>query len=160
MPALIDNLPEAHTLCVGEGVTVKGDVRTSGTVIVHGTVEGDVSVGSLIVQETGTITGRIDVAENADISGQVVERLCVQGLLILRSGCRVSGTVSCGALQIEQGAVVTGGIHPLDRPADQKIVKAPPNGASRSAGRTLPTLPPAARLTIQDPPASSNSRNL
>jgi cytoskeletal protein CcmA (bactofilin family) len=162
MPALIDTLPEANRLYVGEGVAVNGDVHTSGTVIVQGTVEGDVSVGTLIVQETGTITGRIDVAEDADIFGQVIERLCVRGLLILRSGCRVSGTVSCGALQIEQGAVVTGGIHPLDRGADQPNVKVPRKEAARSAEQTatLPKLPPAAGLIIQEPLISSNSRSL
>ena len=67
-------------------------------------------MGTLFIGETGTIKGRIDVSEKAEILGEVFERLNVKGLLILRSGCRVDGNVSFGTLQIEQGASITGGI--------------------------------------------------
>ena len=110
MLATADELPEENNLFVGKGVAINGAVMTSGTVVVHGVLEGDISVTNLFVGETGTIKGRIDVAQKAEILGKAFERLSVRGLLILRAGCRVDGNVSFGTLQIEQGASITGGI--------------------------------------------------
>jgi cytoskeletal protein CcmA (bactofilin family) len=136
MSATVDKLPEPNQLLIGEGVTIKVAVLTSDTVIVHGVLEGDVSVSNLFVSETGTIKGRISVAQKAEILGKVFERLTVKGLLILRSGCRVDGNVSCGALQIEQGASVTGGISSADNRADQQTLKSSRQDASRPANGT------------------------
>jgi cytoskeletal protein CcmA (bactofilin family) len=133
MSATADKLPEANKLYIGRGVTIKVGVLTSDTVIVDGFLEGDASVGNLLVSETGTIKGRINVAENAEIFGKVFERLDVKGLLVLRSTCRVDGNVSCGSLQIEQGANITGAIASTDRRADQPEFKSVRDEASRPA---------------------------
>ena len=123
MSAAVDNRPEANKLCIGEGVTIKGAVLVSDTVVVDGVLEGDISVGNLIVSETGTVRGRISVVQNADISGKVFDRLDVKGLLILRSSSRVDGNLSCGILTIEQGASITGGIYSMDNGAGQQLPK-------------------------------------
>ena len=92
--------------------------------MVCGTVEGDVSVGNLVVGESGVIKGRIVVAQNAEISGKVFEKLDVKCLMILRSTSRVDGNVSYGMLQIEQGATIAGGISSTEyRPEQQKAAK-------------------------------------
>ena len=90
--------------------------------VVYGVLEGDISAGTLLIGETGTIKGRIDVAEKAEILGDVFERLNVKGLLILRSGCRVDGNVSFGTLQIEQGASIIGGISAAGQQGNQPAV--------------------------------------
>jgi len=82
-----------------------------------------VAVGNLIVGETGAIKGRITVAENAEISGKVYEKLDVKCLLILRSTGRVDGNISYGLLQIEQGASIAGGLSSTDYRPDQKPPK-------------------------------------
>jgi len=133
MPAAVDRLPEANKLYVGEGVSITGAVLTSGTVVVDGFLEGDITVNNLLVGETGTIKGRISVAQNAEIFGLVFERLSVKGLLILRSSCRVEGSVSCGTLQIEQGATITGDIQPTDYRADQSNYKFPRRETAQAA---------------------------
>jgi cytoskeletal protein CcmA (bactofilin family) len=137
MSATVHDLPDANNLYVGEGVSINGAVLTSGTVVVHGTLEGDISVCNLLVGETGTIKGRISVAQKAEILGKVFERLNVKGLLILRSGCRVDGYVSFGTLQIEQGASITGGISAADG-ADQQNVKPARIESPRSANGSSP----------------------
>jgi cytoskeletal protein CcmA (bactofilin family) len=159
MLATVDKLPEQDKLYIGEGVTINGAVQTSGTVVVEGVLEGDISVNNLLVGETGTVKGRISVTENAEIFGQVFERLNVNGLLILRASCRVDGHVSCGALQIEQGASVRGAFHPTDYRADQTFtsprrdasarqdVSRPANGTTSTLSRfDLPGLGQAGRL--------------
>ncbi len=123
MSAAVDNRAEANKLCIGEGVTIKGAVLVSDTVVVNGVLEGDISVGNLIVSETGTVRGRISVVQNADISGRVFDRLDVKGLLMLRSSSRVDGNLSCGILTIEQGASITGGIYSMDNGAGQQLPK-------------------------------------
>src|SRR6202050_1682770 len=116
-------IPDANRLYIGEGVTIKGEISVPDTLVVFGSVEGDVSVGNLIVGETGAIKGRITVTENAEISGRVFEKLDVKCLLILRSPGRVDGNISYGLLQIEQGASIAGGLSSTDYRPDQKPPK-------------------------------------
>jgi cytoskeletal protein CcmA (bactofilin family) len=113
-------MPDASRLYIGEGVTIKGEITVPDTLVVCGTVEGDVSVGNLVVGETGVIKGRIIVAQNAEISGKVFEKLDVKCLMILRSTSRVDGNVSYGMLQIEQGATIAGGISSTEYRPEQK----------------------------------------
>ena len=114
MSSAVDSMPDASRLYIGEGVTIKGEISVPDTLVVCGSVEGDVSVGNLVVGETGVIKGRIIVAQNAEISGKVFEKLDVKCLMILRSTSRVDGNVSYGMLQIEQGATIAGGISSTD----------------------------------------------
>jgi cytoskeletal protein CcmA (bactofilin family) len=114
MSAMVDRAPEADTLYIGQGVTIKGAAVVSTTVVVDGVLEGDIDVDNLFVRTTGTISGRIRVAQNAEIAGKVLERLDVKGLLILRAGGRVNGSISFGTLTIERGATITGEVSSTD----------------------------------------------
>ena len=122
----VDSMPDASRLYIGEGVTIKGEINVPDTLVVCGSVEGDVAVGNLIVGETGVIKGRIVVAQNAEISGKVFEKLEVKCLMILRSTSRVDGNVSYGMLQIEQGATIAGGISSTEYRPEHKSGKAEP----------------------------------
>src|SRR3984893_3563334 len=61
MAQTADTLPEAKKLYIGEGVTIKGQVSVPDTLVVCGMLEGDMSVGNLIVGESG-VTRRFDTA--------------------------------------------------------------------------------------------------
>jgi cytoskeletal protein CcmA (bactofilin family) len=100
----------SNILFVGEMVTIKGEIAVPDTMVVCGVVEGDVSVGNLIVRETGVIKGKIVVAQNAEIFGRVIDKLDVKSHLIVRPTGRVDGDISYGALQIEEGAGIAGDI--------------------------------------------------
>ena len=73
--------PEANKLSIGEGVTIKGAVVLAHTVWSMACSKVTSRVDNLIVSRTGTISGRISVAANAEIHGQVFEKLDVKGLL-------------------------------------------------------------------------------
>jgi cytoskeletal protein CcmA (bactofilin family) len=120
MSATVDQIPEANTLYIGEGVSIKGAVIVAETVIADGVLEGDVTVENLIVRPTGTISGRISVAGNAEIFGKVFEKLDVKGLLVLRANGSVQGTVSFGTLTLDQGANITGNVSSTDYQANQQ----------------------------------------
>jgi cytoskeletal protein CcmA (bactofilin family) len=123
MSSAVDSMPDPSRLYVGEGVTIKGEISVPDTLVVCGTLEGDVTVGNLIVGETGVIKGRIVVAQNAEISGKVFDKLDVKCLMILRSTSRVDGNVSYGMLQIEQGATIAGGISSTEYKPEQRQTK-------------------------------------
>ncbi len=122
MSEALDQKPAASKLYIGEGVTIKGAVAVPEIAVVDGVLEGDVSVGDLLVREAGTIKGRVIVARNAEIFGKVLEKLDVRGLLILRATSRVEGNVSCGMLSIEQGASITGEISSTAQGAQSSVV--------------------------------------
>jgi cytoskeletal protein CcmA (bactofilin family) len=120
MSAMVDRTPEADTLYIGEGVTIKGAVVVSTTVLIDGVLEGDIDVDNLFVRATGTISGRIRVAQNAEIAGNVLDKLDVKGLLVLRAGGRVNGSISFGTLTIERGATITGEVSSADYRTNQQ----------------------------------------
>jgi cytoskeletal protein CcmA (bactofilin family) len=111
---MVDRPPEPDTLHVGERVAIKGAVVVSTTIVVDGVLEGDIDVDNLFVRAGGTISGRIRAAKNAEIAGNVFERLDVNGLLILRAGGRVNGSITFGTLTIERGATITGQVSSAD----------------------------------------------
>jgi len=120
-------MPEQNNLYIGEGVAIKGDLSVPDTLVVCGLLEGDISVGNLVVGATGSIKGRIFAAQNADISGKVFDKLDIKGLLILRAGSRVDGHISYGMLQIEQGASIAGGLSSADSRSEQKLGASDPH---------------------------------
>ena len=65
---------------------MKGEISVPDTLVACGSLEGDVTVGNLIVGETGVIKGRITVAENAEISGLEAIRM-KRALNTSRSDC-------------------------------------------------------------------------
>ena len=138
--------PGASKLYIGEGVTIKGEISVPDTLVVYGVLEGDVSAGNLVVGETGVIKGRIVVAQNAEISGKVFDRLNVKALMILRSTSRVDANVSYGMLQIEQGATLVGGISSSDYRPEQRQVKPEPARQEQKTVRTEPALGNGVRM--------------
>jgi cytoskeletal protein CcmA (bactofilin family) len=120
MSATVGHVPDADELYVGEGVTIKGAVVVADTVIVDGVLEGEITVHNLVIRKTGTISGRISVAGNAEIHGRVFEKLDVKGLLVLRASGRVDGNVCFGTLTIEQGATITGEVSSTDYRTNQQ----------------------------------------
>jgi cytoskeletal protein CcmA (bactofilin family) len=133
-------MPEQNNLYIGEGVSIKGDIAVPDTLVVCGLLEGDISVGNLVVGATGAIKGRIFAAQNADISGKVFDKLDIKGLLILRAGSRVDGQISYGMLQIEQGASIAGGLSSAENRSAQKLGASDP----RSEQDRKPQKPDAA----------------
>jgi cytoskeletal protein CcmA (bactofilin family) len=127
--------PEARTLYIGKGVTIRGAVVMCDTVVVDGELEGDIQVDNLRVGATGGVTGRIRVAGNAEIAGKVFDRIEVKGVLIMRAGGRLEGNISFGTLTMERGASIIGEVSSVDyRTNMQSLYRA----------SQQPTLPPQA----------------
>jgi cytoskeletal protein CcmA (bactofilin family) len=90
---------------IGAGVEFNGDMTVPGCASVDGKFTGTLKAKSLIVGQTGNVTGQISV-ETAEVRGTVGEHLVVQSKLTLRS----SGTISYSKIMVEEGGELAGTI--------------------------------------------------
>jgi cytoskeletal protein CcmA (bactofilin family) len=100
-------------LIVGEGIHVKGQIDSCDTLIVEGRVEAALEARELKVCRGGIYSGRASVRA-ASIDGSFDGELTVEGLLIIRSGGRISGKLRYREMEIEQGGRISGDIDLLE----------------------------------------------
>ena len=93
---------------IGEGTSLKGNLKTSGNVRLEGDVIGDISSSSKVAcGETSFVDGNV-TAENAELAGKVSGKVTVKELLILKSTAKIHGDISTNNLIIESGANFNG----------------------------------------------------
>lgn len=98
----------AGTVVVDEGETSSGISTVSGTVVVRGTVDGDVNAvsGDVVIEESGTVTGNVNgAAGSLQIAGTVGGNVdFAGGSVVVDRSARIGGDVNLGA-----GTVLVGG---------------------------------------------------
>jgi cytoskeletal protein CcmA (bactofilin family) len=95
-------------------ITIVGNVRTTGDVIVEGTIEGDIRAHLLTVGESATIKGEI-IADDVVVNGRIIGR--VRGLKVrLTSTARVEGDIIHKTIAIESGAHFEGSVQRQEDP--------------------------------------------
>ena len=107
--------PAGGAIVVDEGETYVGDLQaTGGSVIIAGTVDGDVSVaaGSVVVTDTGEVTGTLEgVAGSVTISGTIGGDVnLAAGAVLLRDAGTVGGSMQAGAGEIRLDGAVGGDV--------------------------------------------------
>ncbi len=91
-----------------EGSKIVGDFIAESNVRIDGEIQGNVSSSSkIVIGPTGFIKGNL-VCADADVEGRIEGILKVENLLSLRSKARVSGEITTGKIQIEEGAEFSG----------------------------------------------------
>jgi cytoskeletal protein CcmA (bactofilin family) len=102
------------TVVVAEGETVSGLEAFAGSVVVHGTVEGDLSAaaGDVTISETGRVTGDVNAAAgNVRVAGTVDGSLGTgAGSVVLSEGARVGGDLQVGAGSVRIDGAVDGDV--------------------------------------------------
>ena len=106
---------------VGISVTIKGDIKGSEDITVDGQVEGRIDLPE------HTLTIGKDATVVADITAKVVIVLgSVSGTIVarekadIRKTASVEGALTCGRLQVEEGATISGKVETGNRPAAAK----------------------------------------
>lgn len=95
-------------------LAVTGNLKTTGDIVIEGTVDGDIRAHLLTVGETATIRGEI-VADDIVINGRVIGR--VRGLKVrLTSSAQVEGDIIHKTIAIESGAHFEGSVQRQDDP--------------------------------------------
>ena len=109
------------TIFIGAGVEFKGDMTVPGCASVDGKFEGVLKAKSLVVGQSGHVSGQISV-ETAEIRGTVGDHLTVQSKLVVRSTGSISGAVSYSKIMVEEGGELAGTIEKIQNAADAKVV--------------------------------------
>lgn len=93
---------------IGVGTVIEGDIKSAGDLRIDGTVYGNVySKAKVVVGATGNIEGDVN-SQNADFSGTVKGKINVAELAFLKSSARIIGDIVTGKLVVEVGATFTG----------------------------------------------------
>lgn len=102
---------------IAKGTLIEGNVSFDDGLRIDGEVTGDVrsrGAGSslLVVSETAVVTGQVN-AGHVIINGTVRGPVNASELLELQPKARIDGDVSYKALEMHQGALITGQLRPL-----------------------------------------------
>ncbi len=126
--------PAAASLSIiGAGMTVLGDVETSGVVKVEGAVNGHVKAsGQVLIARGGHIDGDVDTGE-AVVAGIVHGSIQAAQRVEIQAGAVVQGDITTRRILVAEGAVLNGAVRMGD--ADQ----AEASGPNRPVAQ--PTLP-------------------
>lgn len=100
------------TIFIGTGVEFKGDMVVPGCASVDGKFEGTLRAKSLIVGQSGNVSGQISV-ETAEVRGTVGDNLTVQSKLVVRATGSISGSVSYSKIMVEEGGELAGKIEKI-----------------------------------------------
>jgi cytoskeletal protein CcmA (bactofilin family) len=101
------------TVVVGPDETVTGGLEVvAGTVVVHGTVEGDLQAvgGTVLIDETGTVTGNAEMTGGSIVVAGTVggDATFAGGSFLLREAGSVGGTLEGGAGDVRLDGTVGG----------------------------------------------------
>lgn len=113
------SFPPYETL-IGKGTQVEGNVRFVGGLHIDGHVLGNVIAGiaptgeaAVTLSATGVIQGNLE-SPFVVLDGRVEGDVHASERALLAAGARISGTLYYGALTIDDGAEVQGGLVHLD----------------------------------------------
>ena len=120
MNHVLSNLDKTNCAFVGEGVTFQGSIAAEGTLVILGTVEGQVEAGELLVRANGIVKGNVRV-DQAYIQGTVLENIEARICLRLRQTGRIEGTATYGEIEIEKGGLLIGRVSERRAGANESV---------------------------------------
>lgn len=108
---------------IAHGSQITGDVKFADGLRIDGAIVGDVRANEakpsiLVISETASVTGAIH-ADHIIISGSVKGPVHAAVMLELQPKARIEGDVFYRALEMHQGAVISGQLRPA-APAEAK----------------------------------------
>jgi cytoskeletal protein CcmA (bactofilin family) len=93
---------------ISQGMEIKGQIFSSGSIRVDGKIEGELDVkGDILVGEKGKIKGDIKV-ENIMVAGAIDGNVQARGRFEITSTGIVYGDVTSSIMTIEEGAILEG----------------------------------------------------
>ncbi|PIE06966.1 MAG: hypothetical protein CSA74_10015 [Rhodobacterales bacterium] len=118
--------PKAPASMLSADLVVKGNMKSTGDIVIEGTVEGDIRAHMLTVGETATVKGEV-VGDDVVVNGRIIGRL--RGLKVrLTATARVEGDIVHKTIAIESGAHFEGSVQRQEDPLTNagKKVSPPP----------------------------------
>lgn len=102
---------------IAEGSQITGNIAFTDGLRVDGVITGDIradeaSASILVISEIASVVGEI-VADHIIINGSVKGPIHARKMLELQPKARIEGDVEYAALEMHQGALVTGQLRPI-----------------------------------------------
>ena len=112
---------------IAESSQIEGNYRFVDGLRIDGHVQGDVVANPdqpsiLVISETATVTGHIH-ADHVIINGLVTGPVHARLMLELQPKARINGDVHYIALEMHQGAIIDGKLHPIGLAEDKPALK-------------------------------------
>jgi len=112
---------------IAQGTRIDGDLRFSEGLRIDGEVIGKISAlaeqpSILVISEAAQVTGEIH-ADHIVINGTVRGPVNARELLELQPRARIEGDVSYRALEMHQGATISGQLKPMEGAEEKPLLK-------------------------------------
>ena len=112
---------------IAEGSEIIGNISFSDGLRVDGSIIGNIRAGEqipsiLVISEIASITGEV-VADHIIINGSVKGPVHARKMLELQPKARIEGDVEYAALEMHQGALITGQLRPILAEEEKPILK-------------------------------------
>ena len=111
--------PEKKTLnhsgrsLVGETLQIEGDVKSSGSIDVAGLVNGNVFVNEMVITDTGSIRGTVEVTK-VEVNGHIDGKIMADTIIIGKNAVIKGDIFFRATLKAEEGADIDGYIKRID----------------------------------------------
>ncbi len=93
---------------IAAGTSIQGDLKTDGVIRLNGTLRGNLETSEkLVIGQNGKVEGDVK-CKNADVEGNVIGTISVQGLLSLKRTANIQGDIVTKQLSVEPGSLFTG----------------------------------------------------
>lgn len=142
---------------VAVGMTIRGDIESSGTVKIEGVVDGQVRAKSqVLVAKGGLVRGDIETRE-AIIGGSVQGAVFAEERVELQPGSSVAGDITTRRILVAEGGSINGLIRMGEAALEGRPVpvREPKGAAGSSASSAARPSVPVARVAV--PPRSSST---
>lgn len=108
---------------IAQGTRIEGNMKFSEGLRIDGEVFGDIHATDqsslLVISEAAVVQGEV-MADHVIINGTVRGPVNARELLELQPKARIEGDVSYVALEMHQGATISGQLRPLGAGADEE----------------------------------------
>lgn len=106
---------------IGNGTTIKGDIKSSGVIRIDGGCVGDIITDAdVIIGENASIKGDI-TASNVTLAGKVEGNVRCSGVLEITIKGSLTGDVYVSGLSIQKGALFSGKCSIVDKEVERMV---------------------------------------
>ena len=118
---------------IAEGSQIDGNFSFADGLRIDGAIVGNLCAkpdlaSILVISETASVTGEIH-ADHIIINGTVKGSVHARVMLELQPKARIQGDVHYTALEMHQGALITGQLHPIIRSEEKTTLKLAANNS-------------------------------
>jgi cytoskeletal protein CcmA (bactofilin family) len=129
---------------IAVGLTIRGDLESSGTVKVEGTVEGGVLAKQQVLVARGGIVRGDVLAREAVVGGEVHGSISAEERVEVQAGAAVHGDITTQRIAVAEGARLNGLIRmgesaaPVTSATSEPRIPGPPPGAQQKPRPSVP----------------------